>query len=62
MDETADNSQKLAADARREARIRKVLGNSKNRLSKITGNVETANGKNLYFDFLACHSSKIMNS
>lgn len=44
MDENTENSEKLtAAAARREARIKKILGESKNRLNKIAGKEE--NGK-----------------
>lgn len=49
MDETSSDSEKLtaaatAAAARREARIKRILGNSKNRLNKIAGKEETPNG------------------
>lgn len=51
MDETPNDSEKLsaaavAAQARREARMKRILENSKNRLTKITGREENANGKN----------------
>lgn len=47
MDEKVDDSETIteAAAARREARIKRILGNSKNRLSKIAGKEENANGK-----------------
>lgn len=50
MDEKLDDSDKVsaAAAARRDARIKRILGNSKNRLNKIAGKeeeVENANGK-----------------
>lgn len=45
MEETTEDSDKLtAAAARREARIKRILGNSKNRLNKIAGKEENANG------------------
>ncbi len=49
MDGITDDSAKLtaaptAAEARREARIKRILGNSKNRLNKIAGKEENANG------------------
>lgn len=50
MDEKTEDSDKVsaAAAARRDARIKRILGNSKNRLNKIAGKEEeeeTANGK-----------------
>lgn len=47
MDEQQDDSEIItaAAAARREARIKRILGNSKNRLNKIAGKEENANGK-----------------
>lgn len=47
MEENQDDSESLAAAAaaRREARIKRILGNSKNRLNKIAGKEENANGK-----------------
>lgn len=46
MEEQLDDSELItAAAARREARIKRILGNSKNRLNKIAGKEENENGK-----------------
>lgn len=46
MEENTEHLDKLAAAAaaRREARVKRILGNSKNRLNKIAGKEENANG------------------
>lgn len=44
MEENAEDKLKAAAAARREARIKRILDNSKNRLNKIAGKEENANG------------------
>lgn len=50
MDEIPKDSERIsaaaaAAQARREARMKRILENSKSRLSKITGREENASGK-----------------
>lgn len=51
MDENLDvlGNAADAAAVRREARIKRILGNSKNRLNKIAGREENANGKRKLF-------------
>lgn len=58
MDENTEDLAKLAA-ARREARIQRILGNSKNRLNKIAGKetTENLNGMNkIIFDIVSSSS------
>lgn len=45
MEENTEDLELSAAAARREARIKRILGNSKNRLNKIAGKEEVANGE-----------------